>query len=76
MPTSVSLVAVIARINRRILHNDEMLCRSRGKRMRALVGEFYTIDIRRKAILERDVDVKALARKVGALKDFETIATA
>lgn len=37
---------------------------------------FYTMDITHKAILEKDVDVEALARKVGALKDRETVAEA
>jgi len=76
IPTSVSLVAVIARINRRLLRDDKMLRRSRGKRMCGVVGEFYTMDITHKAILEKDVDVEALARKVGALKDRETVAEA
>jgi hypothetical protein len=75
MQTSVSTAAVIARINRRLKPDYEMLRRSRP-RWRSTVGDYYVVDLYHNMILQTHVDVEAFGREVGALKGFEEVAQA
>jgi hypothetical protein len=44
--------------------------------MRAIadVGEVYVLDVSRNAIVDKDVDVEKLGRKMGCLRPFEELA--
>lgn len=68
----VSVKAAIQRVNRKL--DEEKVHRSRSARARLDLGDFYTINTRYNVIGQKDVDLEALAREVGALKDYEEIA--
>jgi len=70
----VSLRALIQRINRRLVQDDEMVKATRGDRWRGELGEFYRIDVNRNAIVEKDVDLEALGREMKALQRYERLA--
>lgn len=69
----VSERAVIARINRKLAQNDEVLHKSRSERARFDLGEFYTVNTRHNVMGETHVDLAALARELGALRGWEEI---
>jgi hypothetical protein len=65
--------AAIQRINRRLKEDQRKVRTARGERLRQDVGWFYVLDLQRNFIVEKDVDLEALGREVGALQDYETI---
>jgi len=69
----VTIRSVIARINRRLKPDLEMLKVTRGERMRQAVGDYYIIDFRMNAVLHHDVDPEALGRELGVLRDYEMV---
>ncbi len=69
----VSARALLQRINRRLVKDDGMVKATRGNRWRHELGDFYTVDIKRNAIIEKDVDLEALGRKMKALQRYERL---
>lgn len=69
---SVSVGAVIRRINRR-LPEGEILRTSRSARQALDLGWYWVHDTRRNLSLETHVALEAFAREVGALMDHETL---
>ena len=63
--------ALIARINRTLKKDDEMLKATRGERARSDLGDYYIIDVRGNLILHKDVDLEDLGRELGVLKGVE-----
>lgn len=70
---AVTRAAVIQRVNRKLRHDDEQLRATRSERARTDVGDYYVVDMNRNAIILRDVDPEALARKLGVLKPWESV---
>jgi hypothetical protein len=68
----VSRVALMARINRKLAKDDEVLRASRGMQAHLDVGDFYIVDVRINGVVGKDVDPVALARKLGVLSAWET----
>jgi hypothetical protein len=71
---SVSLRAVLARINRKIKDDDLMIKTARGMTDRVNVGDYYVLNCRLNGVVKRDVDPEDYAREVGALKSWEQVA--
>ena len=71
----VSVRALLQRINRRLVKDDTMVKATRGDRWRHELGDFYTVNIKRNAIIEKAVDLEALGRKMKALQRYERLVT-
>ena len=72
----VSRRAVIQRVNRSLLKQEEMLktWRSGGVDWKAWeAGDLYLINIRLNALIDPCVDLEQLARNLGVLKQWEAI---
>jgi hypothetical protein len=70
MTVPVSERALIQRINRA---EDEMLKMTRGGRAKQDLGRHYVIGIRRNVVHQMDIDLAALARKLGVLREYEHV---
>jgi hypothetical protein len=70
----VSLRAVMARVNRKLAKEDEMLrrCRSDSRGWHEL-GDFYVVDVSRNCITDKQVDLEALAREMDVLAKWEQV---
>jgi hypothetical protein len=67
----VSRVALIARINRKLVREGKRLYASRSERASSDLGGFYILDMRRNSIAAGHVDPVELAREIGVLRPFE-----
>jgi hypothetical protein len=67
----VSERALIQRINRKLLDDDQVVKSARGSRAEQELGAFYVIDFRHNCIVKKDVALRALGRKLGALRSYE-----
>jgi len=70
---SVSMRAIIQRVNRKLIADDEVLKASRTELMRSDCGDYYIVDWRRNSICKTHVDPKALARELGVLHRWEAV---
>ena len=41
--------------------------------VRAQVGDWYVLDVKRNGVVREDVNLEAIARECGALKDWEVV---
>jgi hypothetical protein len=73
MKVPVTERSVVARVNRRLQANGEMLKPARGEQVRAQVGDWYVLDVKAKGVVREDVNLEAIARELGALKDWEVV---
>jgi len=65
---------LIARINRKLVHQDEVLKIPRSERMRSDCGEFYLVNTEFNCICGKHIDPEGLGRELGVLKPFEGVA--
>lgn len=76
---SVSAGALLKRINRRLVKEDERVCRSRPRYYQGYVsyddntGEYYRIDVSRNFIIDKRLDLEELATELGVLGDGERL---
>jgi hypothetical protein len=70
---SVSLRALILRINRKLKTNNEVLKMPRGDRQKRELGDFYIFDSNRDAIIAKDVDPESYGREIGVLRAWEQV---
>ena len=73
---NLSKPALVARINRKLAHEDQQLKATRGERARRELGDYYIVDVNRNLIVAKDCDLVKLARGLGVLKPFERLDTA
>jgi hypothetical protein len=66
--------ALVQRINRALKKDGEKLQAARGMQAFLDLGDFYTIDVSRNFILEKNVDLEKMGRRLGVLKPFERLA--
>jgi hypothetical protein len=67
-------LSVLYRVRRRLKAEGKNLRRSaEGSSGIAELGRYYVIDAATNSVLERNIDLEALARKVGALRPSETV---
>jgi hypothetical protein len=65
--------ALIARINRKLAHDDQALRTTRGERAYLDLGSFYILNLRTNFIDAYRVSLEDLGREVGALKPYEYV---
>jgi hypothetical protein len=70
----VSKAALVARINRKLKPDWEMVRATRGERWRPELGDWYAVDLRRNAILATHLDLEEYGRDLGVLREFEAFA--
>jgi hypothetical protein len=63
--------ALIKRINRKLLKDDQMLRATCGDRWRNDLGDFYIVDLYRNNLVAQHVDIEALSRELGVLTDSD-----
>jgi hypothetical protein len=68
----VSPRALVQRIQRVLGKRDELIRAGRGKATSEL-GDYYTVDLRTNALIEKDVNIEALGRELGVLKPWEKL---
>ena len=69
----VTVRAVTQRINRALRARGETLKAARGVRARQDLGDYYTIQVDRNAVVDTHVDLERLARELGALAPYEQV---
>lgn len=67
----VSLPALMARINRKLAHEDQQLRATRGLRARSDFGDYYIVDRSRNSVVDTRVKPVALARELGVMTPWE-----
>jgi hypothetical protein len=67
---TVSRRALIARVERALAKQDRELHADRSSNQVSL----YVTDAKKQTVVETDVDVEALARKIGVMKPWERLA--
>ena len=72
MKVLVNARALLQRINRKLAEDQECVKKTRGVAIRDL-GEYYRLDLFKNRVMETDVDIEALARKLGVLHEFEAL---
>jgi hypothetical protein len=70
---SVSEGAIIARVNRVLAKNDQVIRKARPAHTVEL-GQYYGQSVQTGLILEKDVDLQVLARELGVLRATEAVA--
>jgi hypothetical protein len=70
----VSFRAAVARINRKLNSNEQVLRKARGRgKVFLSVGQHYVIDRRLNCMIETNVDVEELARRLDCLSAQDTL---
>jgi hypothetical protein len=71
----VSERALAARINRALAKQGQTLRRCRAdSRWHRELGDYYAIDVDRNTCADTDIDLEALGREMGVLREFEKLA--
>lgn len=71
----VSPRALLQRINRALVKEGEVVKVTRGERWRGDLGDHYIVDTNLNAVIARHCDLEALGTELGALKDWESLAS-
>ena len=69
---SVSERALLQRINRKLVGDQECVKKSRGAATQDL-GDYYRLDLQKNSVVESDVDIDVMGRKLGVLHEFEVL---
>jgi hypothetical protein len=69
----ISLRALIARINRKLAHEEQALKKLRSERWFNDLGNYYVVDLNRNAIMRTHVDPQELGRDLGVLNKWESV---
>jgi hypothetical protein len=69
--------ALLQRVNRALADEGKAVSRPRGKPRAdgpGPLGAFFMVDVKKKDVVQRNVDLVKLAKKLGAIKDYEELA--
>jgi hypothetical protein len=69
----VTLKALMARINRKLKADNEVLKAARSPKVAARIGAFFVV--RANTIVTQQVDPEAFGRELGVLNDWEHLET-
>jgi hypothetical protein len=69
----VSMRALVARINRKLRADGEVLKAAHGARAESSVGHWYVLNLDRNQITRRHVDPEDLGRRLGCLQAWEKL---
>lgn len=70
---TITINALVKRINRRLAHEGQKLRTTRGAQMLVDVGEHYVIDVDGNYVIDKFVDVEELACQLGVLRRREQV---
>ena len=70
---SVTMKALVQRINRRLHKDEEQLRKTRGARALLDLGEWYIVNWNRNFIVAQHVDPEELGRELGVLQEWEAL---
>ena len=70
----ISERALLARINRQLVKEDQKLVKTRSEKVKVEVGDCYLLNVERNAILRMPVDLEDLGHDLGVLKRYEVLA--
>jgi hypothetical protein len=70
---TVTLSALIKRINRKLAHEGEAFRTSRGKYPPTDLGRYYILNIHHNSLVAGDCDPKNLGRELGVLGTWEAV---
>lgn len=70
---TISERAAIARINRKLAHEEQVLRTSRGARAYLEFGRYYIRDWRLNIVVETHCDIESLAHELGVLPTWQSI---
>jgi hypothetical protein len=65
--------ALIARINRKLAAEDEVLRVSRGARQLFDLGQYYIVNTRINGITGQNMDPEGVGRELGVIKPYEEV---
>jgi len=71
---SVSPRAIIARINRKLRSDDEVLKTARSESVERNAGHYFILNTRGNYISHVHQDLETLGRELGVLQEWETVA--
>jgi hypothetical protein len=69
--------ALLQRINRALADEGKVVNRPRGRPQTdgpGDLGAYFMVDLKKKTVVEKNVDLVKLAKKLGAIKDYEQLA--
>lgn len=69
----ISERALLARINRQLVKEDQKLVKTRSEKAKVEVGDYYLLHFERDAILRMRVDLEDLGHDLGVLKRYEVL---
>jgi hypothetical protein len=64
--------AVLQRINRKLGEQQRQLRAAQGKERDSL-GDYYVVDLKNERVRDHDVDLEALARRMGCMREWEEL---
>lgn len=70
---NVTRQRVVERINTRLVKQGQHCRQSQSARARGLLGAVFLVDLETNEVLDRHVDLEALARELGVLRPPEQI---
>ena len=74
MCVPITMRALVQRVNRRLAKEEKILKKARGREELACFGDYYVLDYAANEIFDDHVDRLALARELGVLHGWETVA--
>jgi hypothetical protein len=69
----VTMKALMARINRKLKANGEILKTARSPNVETSVGRYFICDVNRNTITRQRIDPETLARELGVLPAWERV---
>ncbi len=73
--TTVTPRALVLRINRRLAHHAQRLCKSRCRLAYERLGPYYLVDLRFNIVIEPPLSIESLVREIGVLHEGEVVAS-
>lgn len=70
---SISMRALLQRINRTLAKDGQVLKKSRSEKMICSVGEYFIVDLKSSCIICQNENPIDLGKKIGALKPYEEV---
>jgi hypothetical protein len=68
--------ALVQRINRLLANHGQQLQKARGNTARLELGDYYTINVHQNFVVQKDVGLEELGRRLNALRPYESLVTA
>jgi hypothetical protein len=70
---TVAAPVLVRRINRALAENRQLRVAREGSSAASQVGRYYVVDTRRNVLVEDDIDIESLGRRLGCLRSWEEV---